>query len=74
MDKYTCCKCQSLAIWRYEPQESSTIDSDRYFCDECISRGCSCNFDPNTGIEDCDHKGRPYPCCEYFFDDRGFEK
>ncbi len=43
-----------------------------YYCDNCVPRGCSCNIDPDTLEEDKDHLGRLYPCCEYWFDDQGF--
>lgn len=63
-----CQQCNKIAVWNYLPGKS-----DRYYCDEHVSRGCSCNIDPNTGIEDKDEKGRFFPCCEYIYDDRGFQ-
>lgn len=36
-----------------------------YYCDEHVPRGCSCNIDPDTDIEDVDEQGRLLPCCEY---------
>ena len=49
------------------------------YCDNCVSRGCSCNSelkegidynseaakDPANYVEKLDDKGRRYPCCEY---------
>lgn len=63
-----CQKCNKIAVWNYLPS-----GDDRYYCDEHVPRGCSCNIDPNTGVEDTDEKGRLYPCCEYIYDDRGFQ-
>ncbi len=71
--KHTCCKCNELAIWMYAPSSDTRKEKDRYYCDDHISRGCDCQIDPNTGIEDTDDMGRKYPCCEYLFDDRGFD-
>jgi hypothetical protein len=71
--KRTCNQCNALAVWRYEPYDERE-EKDRYKCNEHIKRGCSCNVDPNTGIEDTDDLGRLFPCCEYLFDDRGFDK
>jgi hypothetical protein len=49
---------------------------DDYYCDDHVSRGCSCNllhpFDPNATEEAKDDQGRLLPCCEYTYDDRGF--
>jgi len=71
--KYNCRRCAKLAIWMYLPS-SSCEREDKFYCDECVPRGCSCNIDPVTLIEDTDDLGRFYPCCEYLWDDRGFEK
>lgn len=68
--KYVCCKCNNLSIWWYMPGKDNDTD---YYCDDHVPRGCSCNIHPDTGIEDTDDKGRFYPCCEYHFDDRGFD-
>lgn len=57
-----CVVCGAPAVWHYEP---SGERDDRDFCDEHVSRGCSCNVDPNTGVEDVDEKGRLLPCVEY---------
>ena len=66
--KILCGKCKKIAIWLYVPGKDNWA-----FCDDHVPRGCSCNIDPDTGIEDTDHKGRLFPCCEYFYDDRGFD-
>jgi len=69
--KHTCCECSELAIWMYAP--SGRKEKDRYYCDACIKRGCNCNINPDSGEEDVDDLGRKYPCCEYLYDDRGFD-
>jgi hypothetical protein len=30
------CKCGNVAVWFYMPGDSK-------YCDDCVSRGCSCN-------------------------------
>ena len=66
--KYACQRCRiKKAVWVYVP------NSHYFYCDDCISRGCSCNVDPNTGVEDTDEKGRLLPCCEYDYDLDGFD-
>lgn len=65
------CKCRQLAVWMYAP--SSSIDLDRYFCEDCVSRGCSCNINPDTNIEDRDSAGRLVPCCEYDYSETGYD-
>lgn len=78
MSKHTCCKCNSLAIWKYDP--SSYVDQkpikeeDKYYCDSHIARGCNCNINPFSGDQDKDHLGRLYPCSDYLYDNRGFDK
>lgn len=52
------CKCGKPAVWLYMP-------GDGQYCDDCVSRGCSCNIDYETGLEDTDELGRLLPCCEY---------
>ena len=72
--KHTCRECNEIAVWMYAPSSESRVEKDRYYCDVHIDRsGCSCNIDPNTGVEDMDDFGRPFPCCEYLYDDRGFD-
>jgi hypothetical protein len=43
------CDCGKVAVWCYMPGYSS--GSSPYFCDECIHRGCDCNY---TSIEESD--------------------
>ncbi len=38
MKKFAC-KCGKLATWCYMPSS----EGFPYYCDECVSRGCSCN-------------------------------
>jgi len=101
-----------MAVYLYMP--SSSNKHNPYYCEECVSRGCSCNyhhanlkdFQPPLesgeipeGIEGKDWKwvereatehsaaiskedglfvyldenGREYPCCEYMYDEEGFD-
>ena len=71
------CNCGKLAVWIYAPS-----DDVGQFCDDCVPRGCSCNdypidddyenIDPNNWKPDIDEKGREYPCCEYWYDEKGW--
>lgn len=36
------CKCGAVAVWCYMP--SSDDDENPYFCEECVWRGCSCEW------------------------------
>ena len=36
------CDCGKKALWWYAPATNDT--SNRYFCDECVPRSCSCNY------------------------------
>jgi hypothetical protein len=36
------CKCGQLAVWVYMPGFSS--GDSPYFCENCVPRGCSCNY------------------------------
>jgi hypothetical protein len=43
------CECGKIAVWCYLPGYSS--GDNPHFCDECVPRGCSCNYiycDPNS--------------------------
>lgn len=71
MVKKSCCKCPELAVWYYMPMSDN---HDIYFCDYHVKRGCSCNIDYITGKEDVDERGRLYPCCEYGYDETGFDE
>lgn len=48
-------------------------DPERYHCDDCVPRGCSCNINHETGIEDMDPEGRLLPCCEYDYSFDGYD-
>lgn len=71
--KYHCCKCAFKAVWYYAPWTSMKVEEDNYYCEKHVRRGCSCNVDPDTGIEDQDSQGRLLPCCEYDYDVNGFD-
>ena len=66
--KMQCQNCSEYAVWVYMPAEH-----EGYFCDNCVPRGCSCNIDPGTELEDTDEHGRLFPCCEYLFEPKGFD-
>lgn len=51
------CACGKPADWFYAPSGGD-------YCDACVPRGCSCNFDLE-GNEYLDEGGRRLPCCEY---------
>ena len=71
----SCCKCKENATWMYMPTGGADEkERDRYYCDDCVSRGCSCNLDFDTGEELTDDMGRKLPCCEYNYSEDGFEE
>jgi hypothetical protein len=74
--KHNCCKCNQMAVWVYMPM-SDRLEKDRYFCDDCIERGCGCNqIDIGDNASDEQYKddqGRLLPCVEYDFNEEGFE-
>jgi hypothetical protein len=71
--KIRCSKCRQLAIWFYAPSFNGKVDSFNYYCDSCVSRGCSCNVDPDTNEECRDESGRLTPCCEYDYSELGYD-
>jgi hypothetical protein len=44
-----CNKCPKKAVWLYMPGKEQYA-----FCDGHVPRGCDCNIDPDTGVEDAD--------------------
>ena len=56
------CDCGKTAVWCYLPGFSS--GDNPHFCDDCVSRGCSCNWNSTLeeyenkpeGIKDVDYK------------------
>lgn len=60
--------CKKMAVWYYMP-----ASEDVYYCDEHISRGCSCNINPDTNEEDKDGLGRLLPCVEYDYNEKGYD-
>jgi hypothetical protein len=85
-DQRVCCdRCKdALAVWVYAPSTSKLM-VERFFCDEHVIRGCSCNeisVDPTAapGHPDNDlivsaygDDGRLLPCCEYDYEEDGFD-
>lgn len=88
--KELCCVCKKeMAVWIYMPGKKLEV-----YCDNCVSRGCSCNRYYTVGecvelpptehtnwkwIEEneewtyLDEQGREDPCCEYMYDEDGWE-
>ncbi len=70
------CDCGRIAVWVYMPSHEGPETND-FYCDDCVPRGCSCNMEPKDGDhensdpsnweEPLDDKGRKYPCCEFFY-------
>lgn len=77
MTKHKCYKCEAIATWLYVPcNEFGENDLNDYWCDNCVSRGCSCNTIDLSGEEPeeyTDNQGRLLPCCEYWEDVDGWE-
>ncbi len=71
--KIRCAKCNDLAIWFYAPSYDGKLETNDYYCDGHVSRGCSCNVDIDTEIEELDESGRLMPCCEYDFSEAGYD-
>ncbi len=63
--KRLCNKCNNLAVWCYMP------GGDKYYCEDHVPRGCSCMAD-DDGNPQLDEQGREYPCCEYDYNEKGF--
>lgn len=68
--KVKCAECDKPAVWLY-PTSGGSTDED-FFCDDCVSRGCSCNYDEETGEVEKDDQGRELPCVNYIYSEEGF--
>lgn len=66
--KLKCNLCNKVAVWLYMPRDNFQ------YCDVHVKRGCSCNINPDTGVEDVDDQGRYFPCCEYHYNENGFDE
>jgi hypothetical protein len=69
------CKCGKPAQWAYMPADNA----DGNYCDDCVPRGCNCNnieFDDKSenAEQHKDEKSRLLPCCEYWYDEYGWNK
>lgn len=65
------CDCGLPAVWYYIPSDNCGA-----YCDSCVSRGCSCNLYENEvgeTVENKDELGRLLPCCEYMYNEKGFD-
>ena len=75
------CRCHNLAIWYYSPDDreidGSPILREKYFCDDCVNRRCSCRLIYDEGIEteeeERDSLGRYLPCVEYDYLEEGWD-
>lgn len=38
------CKCNKVALWWYAPATDQET-MNRYYCDDCVPRGCECNHE-----------------------------
>ena len=66
------CHCGKIATWNYLPDDLEDNPlANKYFCDEHVHRGCSCNIVNNK--EEKDIYGRLLPCCEYDYDEFGHD-
>ncbi len=54
--------CGELSIW-FHPDYG-------YYCDACVTRGCSCSF--IDGVQEMGDDGRELACCEYLYSEDGF--
>jgi hypothetical protein len=80
-DPIKCCRCEAIAVWRYDPDDRT----ETHFCDEHIERGCSCTEEPinryappghpdkDIMVFEVDELGRKAPCVEYKYDPDGFD-
>jgi len=74
MKKHKCCVCSLPAVWYYVPWSSDKIERNCYYCEDHVSRGCSCNLIYPENIEERKDKlGRLLPCCEYDWNEEGFD-
>ena len=85
MNKEKCRECDKVAVWFYLPGMEDIYDrEDDYYCEDHVSRGCTCNLSPKDGgyenldpenwAEDLDDQGRKFPCCEYMYSEEGWYK
>lgn len=74
MKKHKCLQCSRIATWYYSPWSSEKIEHENYYCEDHVSRGCSCNLIYPENIEERkDELGRLLPCCEYDWSEVGFD-
>ena len=99
------CKCGNQSVYWYAPGYVGKSEEQSYFCEDCVPRGCSCNWEhmdedwaekpPTDGSKwkwvilegkdgyvetkegemwtHLDEKGREYPCCEFWYEEKGCE-
>lgn len=42
-NKMKCKQCDKEAVWEYAPNSLTNV-----YCDDCVSRGCTCNYKTDT--------------------------
>jgi len=70
--QYKCHICNKKATWDYAPSSPVLEFYNRFFCDDCVPRGCSCQCDED-GMPYTDSNGKEYPCIEYFEEPNGWD-
>lgn len=80
------CECNNMATWVY--MSSSSSDASPFHCDDCVPRGCTCHNKSEPPPKDStnwkwiqhnviwakiDSQGREFPCCEFEYDEEGFD-
>jgi hypothetical protein len=38
------CECKKIATYYYMPSYTGKKEEDNYFCEDCVPRGCSCEW------------------------------
>lgn len=81
----TWCLMSFTGIKECESQKKYSEDNFNGFaCEKCVPRGCSCNDEPIDGdwentsdtnwLRPTDEEGREEPCCEWWYDQNGWDK
>ena len=81
---YKCNKCNNMAVWYYMPDDKprhKDYPNNKYYCDNCVARGCSCNMvgypeyvEGDTYEYYKDELGRDLPCIEYDYCETGYHE
>lgn len=82
------CKCGKLATWIYMPSDNDWACCDDCVprgctCNINLKENLTFNTEeeynilcsnPDNLIEDLDERGRKYPCCEWWYNEEGWDK